>query len=283
MPFGRIGKVLVVQITIDGVHNPRIKKVAALQQKKYREETGLFLVEGVRAVEEAMAHAAVEELYFTDSALHDRKEHLIGQAENKGLPVYRVSAAVFRKMADTDSPQGVLAVVRKPRRSFTDLWQHPHPFLILVDGLADPGNLGTIIRTADAAGAAGIILLSGTVDVYNPKVVRSTAGSLFHIPVIDGMDTREVLAQLKHRGVTVLAADVGATEPYYAVDLTAAVAVAIGNEGAGLSAPVVEAADRRVKIPMPGKAESLNAAMACGIILYEGLRQRALKESTRNL
>ncbi len=202
-------------------------------------------------------------------------------AKEKGISAYKISKKAFELLTSVETPQGVLAVVRKPKYFLGDILKSRNPLLVVCAGIQDPGNLGTIIRSADAAGASGILLSKGTVELYNQKVIRATMGSLFHVPILEIQETEKELKEIKARGIKLIAADSSGKKDHWASDFSGPTAVLIGNEGTGLPDEILKLCDEVVRVPMPGKAESLNAAMAASIILYEALRQRWLKESKR--
>jgi len=240
--------------------------LSLLEKRKTREKEGKFVVEG-----EKLIYEAGENLLYL---LYERKLPVVAWAEGKGIPAYKVSKKVFALITSVETPQGVLAVVKKLEVGLKDALKGPDPLIIGCIEIQDPGNLGTIIRSADAAGAAGVLLSKGTVDLYNQKVIRSSMGSIFHLPIIEMGEAEEEAKKLKVKGLKLIAADPAGRKEYWAADYRGAAAILIGNEGAGLSNSVLKICDEVVNIPMPGKAESLNAAMAASIILYEALRQR---------
>jgi TrmH family RNA methyltransferase len=257
---------------IRSLQNPKVKLWASLQERKYREREGLFVVEGVHLVQEALlSGAAVDQVaYGLERGLPDE---LVSLAENRPERFVPVSEEVLRKCTGTVTPQGVFAVVQKPRYSAEDILARHRSLVIAVDRLQDPGNLGTIIRSADAAGASAVLLGKGTVDLYNPKTIRSTMGSLFHLPVAE-CDLSAWLPRAREAGVRVYAARLEEATDCYDLDLTHDTWFVIGNEGSGVLPEVQQAADNFVRIPMPGRSESLNAAMAATVLLFEAVRQR---------
>jgi TrmH family RNA methyltransferase len=252
--------------------NPKIKWWSSLLERKYREREGRFLVEGVHLVQEAFASGAPVETvaYAWERGVPSELAEL---AEAEPERFVAVSEDVLRKCFSTVTPQGVLAVLRKPRHDAEDILARRRSLVVAVDGVQDPGNLGTIIRSADAAGADAVLLGKNTVDLYNPKTIRSTMGSLFHLPVAE-CDLAEWLPRAKAAGVAVYAARMEEADDVYSLDLTKDTWFVIGNEGAGVSPDVQRAAGAFVRIPMRGRAESLNAAMAATVLLFEAMRQR---------
>jgi TrmH family RNA methyltransferase len=269
----------------------RVKRVHQLARRVGRERAGRFLAEGPQAVREAVAaHAAsgdvVDELFAT-SAAADRHPELLGQAAAAGLRVTGATDAVMAAMTGTVSPQGLLAVCRtvdRPLESVLDAVLDPAalPLVAVLAHVRDPGNAGTVVRAADAAGAAAVVLTDASVDVHNPKVVRSTAGSLFHLPVCQGPGLADVVAGLRARGIVVLAAD-GAgdhdlddllddAERDESALLRRPTAWVLGNEAWGLDDDARALADAVVRVPLRGGAESLNLAMAATVCLYGSAR-----------
>lgn len=258
---------------ITSIQNPRVKEWSELLGKKGRDRQGRFLLEGIHLTVEALEAgiAVLTVLYRKEKGLPSELADLLPP----GTEQIAVSAAVLAKVSDTETPQGVVAVAAKPTAADVSALMAADALIVAVDGLQDPGNLGTIIRTADAAGAGGIVIGPGSVDPYNPKVMRSTMGSLFHLPVLETAELVPLLRAAADAGAKVYATGMAAELTCYQADLRGAVWFVIGNEGKGVSAPVREAIGQELAIPMPGKAESLNAAMAAGILLYESLRQRS--------
>ncbi|MGQ9511690.1 TrmH family RNA methyltransferase [Thermodesulfitimonas sp.] len=258
-----------------GKHNQRVKALIRLARRRHREKEGKFVAEGPRLVAAALASAwPVEGVYFTPDFAAQKGEMLFTLARQRGVPLYELPTEVFSRVAATETPQGVLAVIGIPTVALEALLRPEPPLILVVDGLQDPGNLGTLIRTAQAAGATGALLLAGTVDLYSPKAVRATAGAVFHLPVVQDLPWAEALRFLQAAGLTLVVADPRGETPFYAADFTGPVALVIGSEGAGPRPEVIRVASRRVFIPMPGGAESLNAAVASSLLIYEAVRQR---------
>jgi TrmH family RNA methyltransferase len=248
-----------------------LKQIRALHQRKQREAQGLFLAEGVRVVEDLLASPVCTRLVLAASTLEDspRGRALLDQASRKHVPLRRLEARELTELAGTDTPQGVIAVAETPRATRHTLeGLASDAALLLLDAVQDPGNLGTLVRTAEALGAAGVILLPGTVDPWNPKAVRAAMGSAFRVPVV-AAEWRDLAPWLREEGYRLLAAASGATPIQRQ---TGRVALVVGNEGAGISPATMEHADACVGIPLRGRAESLNVAAAAAILLYELLR-----------
>jgi TrmH family RNA methyltransferase len=256
---------------IDNPRSPRVRAVAKLAKRSAREKTGLFLAEGPQAVTEALAFraGAVVEVFAASPAL-ERLGAILRSAADAGVPVHEVTEQVLAAMSDTVTPQGVLAVCRQPVVELGDLLAGSPRLLAILEEVRDPGNAGTVIRAADAAGADGVILTGSSVDAYNPKVVRSTTGSIFHLPVVRGVDLAPTLEAVRAAGLRVLAADVKGDElPALREELSRPTAWLFGNEAHGLEDSQLELADRVVKVPIYGAAESLNLATAASVCLYQ--------------
>ena len=251
-------------IIIESNQNKIIKEVNSLKAKKERDKTGLFILEGKRLVDEIPNSWEIKYLLKAESY----SEHI--NFEN----VYTVKDSLFEKISETVNPQGILAVCHIKEFDVTNVDYSNSPFFVVLENVTDPGNMGTLIRTADAAGADGIFLSKGCVDIYNPKVIRATMGSIFHLPIYRNLNLMDLMEDFKNNNVKTLAAHLKGTSTPYKVDMTTACAVIIGNEANGLSDEISEMASDLVKIPMPGKAESMNAGIAGGILIYEAVRQR---------
>lgn len=258
---------------IDNPRSPRVRAVAKLAKRSARAETGLFLLEGPQAVDEALRFwpDGVVELFLTARAL-DRHEHLVRSAKAAGVRIQEVAEAVLLTMADTVTPQGVVAVARQLPAALPEVLAAGPRLIAVLEEVRDPGNLGTIIRAADAAGADAVLLTGNSVDAYNPKVVRSTTGSLFHVPVVSGLEFAPTVAALRDAGLTVLAADVDGEElPAVRAEglIDGPTAWVFGNEAHGLPDELIALVDRSVRLPIYGRAESLNLATAASVCLYE--------------
>ena len=261
------------EVTMANPRADRVRGVAALARASVRARRGQFLVEGPQAVREAVRFAPdqVRDVYLTVAAAQ-RYPEITDNATAAGVYTHLCSPDVLAAMSP--DAQGVLAVVRPIVATAEDLLAaDPQPRLLAtLAQVRDPGNAGTVIRAADAAGAAGVLLSAGSVDVHNPKVVRSTAGSLFHLPVATDMDLAEVARTARDRGLQVLAADGGGEVDLYQADLTRPTLWLFGNEAHGLGTAERELADAVVRIPIHGRAESLNLAMAATVCLYSSAR-----------
>lgn len=255
---------------IESRENKWVKRLNGLKIKKNRDKEGVFVAEGLRFISEVPRDWPVEAYAVNDSFAN---ENDLSVYENKA-EVLCLPDALFASVCDTENPQGILAVCKKLDWDEKKVFAKEKPFLILAEELNDPGNLGTVIRTADACGADAVFLSKGSVDLYNPKVLRSTMGSLFHVPVFQNVDLNVISDKLKKNTISLYAAHLkGDTYPY-ALDLADSCAFIIGNEARGLSDDAAALCDQWVKIPMPGQAESLNASIAAGVLMYEVVRQR---------
>lgn len=247
------------------------KVLAKLERKKYRDEFGLFLVEGKKGVADALdAGAQIEQLVMTDRFVHEQREFCRQpnvQQFFSSRNVLTLSESSFAELAETTTPQGVIAVVKKPSVVLADLLKGKT--LAILDDLRDPGNVGTIIRTADWFGLDGLIFVGGA-DPYQPKVVRSSMGSLFHLPLYESEEVDADLAQLKEAGFTLVATRPElADQPSSPLPHNKKLCLIFGNESRGTSQQLDEAADQAFSLPRYGKAESLNVAVSVGLVLYE--------------
>lgn len=261
--------------TITSAQNPVIKEIKALANKKSREEKALYFIEGIRFVEEAIKEKAqVDKILVSERLEHNKGgKEILERVKYSGYSTFLLPEKLFKEISDTESPQGIMAVLRNRQISLDDVLGEINNLLIL-ESLQDPGNMGTIIRTADAAGITGIIASKGCVDIYNPKVLRSTMGSIFRVPVYVSGDLIQTIGIIKSRGIKVYAAHLQGEINYFEADLTKNTAVIIGNEANGLSDAAAGASHVLLKIPMSGRAESLNASVAASILMYEAVRQR---------
>lgn len=256
---------------ITSLANVKIKRVCALQQKqKVRKEEGLFVVEGRKMMEEVPLEA-VQEVYVAESFITEYGS-LINRFPSKLCEI--VSDQVFKQMSTVVTPQGILGVIKQSALKLTQLKLTEAPILIALENLQDPGNVGTIIRTAEAVNAQGVLLSMGSVDLYNPKIVRATMGSIFRVPIVEDVDLIAAVEHLKKNHVTIYAAHLEGSQGYYEYNYQGGTCFLIGNEGNGLTNELAATATAYVKIPLLGQSESLNAAVATGVLLYEVIRQR---------
>lgn len=243
---------------ITSLKNPKVAAWKALKDRKGRRESGCFLVEGRKMVEEALASA-----FDVETVLVQEDMEL---PDGLTMPVYELPAHVLAAVCDTKTPQGIAAVVRMKEQSA--LGKH----IVVLDGVQDPGNVGTIIRTADAAGLDGVLLSNQCADVFSPKVLRATMGSIFRMNLRTTDDLPGELTKLREKGYSILSSQLDGTPFYERQDVAERFALIIGNEGNGVSEQVQQTATHRVRLPMRGGAESLNAAIAAAIMMYELMR-----------
>lgn len=242
------------------------KRCEQLTMRKYRDRSGLYLIEGENLLDEAIRnHVRIETVLVRE----DCQKALPPAAADKA---FLLDARLFDKLAQTVTSQGILAVVAKAEVRKEDFIGLPGSNFIVLDRLQDPGNIGTILRTADAAGYRLAILMKGTADVYAPKVVRAATGSLFRMPVVSMASTEELVEFTRAAGKKLTATCLDAQRCYYDEDLTHDIALVIGNEGSGVAPALIESSELRIKIPMQGNIESLNAAVAAGVLMYEAMR-----------
>ncbi|WP_292834656.1 RNA methyltransferase [Microbacterium sp.] len=256
---------------LENPRSPRVRAVAKLTKRSARQETGLFLLEGPQAAREAVAFRpdTVVELFATPTAM-ERHPDLRDAARDAGIEVVFTTEAVLDAMADTVTPQGIVAVARQALTSLREVFAAAPKLIAICEEVRDPGNLGTIIRAADAAGADAVVLTGRTVDPYNPKVVRATTGSLFHVPVAMSADLAETIARARASGLQVIAADVGGDDFLARRDvLREPTAWLFGNEARGLEDEALALVDVSLRLPIYGRAESLNLATAASVCLYE--------------
>ena len=259
---------------ITSTSNAQIKELAKLQKKsRLRDEKGIFLVEGPRMTEEIPAER-IEKVYASESFAKKNKEFL----EKLQAPVELLTDTVFAYVSDTKTPQGILLVMEQRSCEICEMLdldaQGRKPLLMVLDNLQDPGNLGTILRAGEAAGVTGVIMSHDCVDIYNPKVIRSTMGSVYRMPFVYVEHLPETLEVLAEAGIHSYAAHLKGKNSYDQEDYTRGTAFLIGNEGNGLRDEVADAAECYIKIPMCGEVESLNAAVASSVLMFEAARQR---------
>ncbi len=255
----------------------RLKEILKLKTKKGRKKGGSFLIEGLRLGKELLNSSFEAELVLCTEKFSKsiEGEKLLGGFSKERVEIILVKNEVIKKLSDTITPQGIIAVVRMKKLSLNQNLLENKEFVLVIDSAKEPGNLGTLIRTADAAGADCVLLSEECVELYNPKVLRSTAGSVFHLPIFEEVNLEKALFILRKSGFTIFAAGVKEGRFYDQVDYTGKVCLIIGSEAEGISERILSLADEKVKIPIYGKAESLNAAVASGIILYKMVKNNA--------
>lgn len=249
----------------------KVRGVAQLAKKDARSETGLFLLEGVQGLKEVLGQPSlIVELYATEEAV-ERNAEVFDALADAGVSFELATASVLKAMCDTETPQGVVAVCKQLDVSLSSVLERKPRLIAFLSNVRDPGNAGTVLRAADAAGADAVVFSAESVDVYNPKVVRSTTGSLFHLPIVIGVSIESAIADFKAAGLQVFAANGGGDSlPELGAEvLTAPTAWVMGNEAWGFEDSTLALVDRQVGLPIYGKAESLNLATAASVCLYE--------------
>ena len=253
---------------ITSTSNQQMKNLSLLMKKaKARNEQGVFVVEGRKMAEE-IPQNWLEKTYVSETFLHENGSFL----EDWDYEV--VSDSVFKAVSDTQTPQGILCLVKKPEYELEQLLTGEDTHLLILESIQDPGNLGTMLRTGEGAGISGVIMNQTTVDLFNPKTIRSTMGSIYRVPFFVAQDLKQTIEDLKNRGISVYAAHLKGTLCYDEPDYKKPTAFMIGNEGNGLSEEIASCADTYIKIPMQGQVESLNAAISATLLMYETNRQR---------
>lgn len=260
--------------------NKSVKEVIQLMQKaKVRRERELFVVEGVKMFLEAPAER-IEKVYISESfakkmpSACKEKLKLFQNACEKISEIITVTDVIFEKMSDTKTPQGILCLMKQRHYNLNALLAVPSPLLVLLEDIQDPGNLGTIFRAGEGAGVSGIIMSNGTADIYNPKTIRSTMGSIYRMPFFYTTDMGGMIEELRRKKITVYAAHLQGAKAYDNCCYETGTAFLIGNEANGLRNETAKKADTAIKIPMAGQVESLNAAVASSVLLFEAARQR---------
>jgi TrmH family RNA methyltransferase len=258
-------------MNITSLGNARVKEWAQLLEKKHRDRSNKFIVEGIHLVKEAL-QSEVE----IECVVYDMGEGIpveLKRLSSNDAEWIAVSAAVIGKCTDTVTPQPVFAVVRKRPVDLGQLLSIKNSLVMVLDGVQDPGNVGTIIRSADAAGADGVVLGSGCADLFNPKTIRSTMGSFFHLPVVEGQ-LLDILPRAKESGARLVSTSLEADYTCYEYNFSASTWLLVGNEAQGVSMAVRQLVDDSLIIPMRGQAESLNVGMASSVLMFEAMRQR---------
>lgn len=253
---------------ITSTSNQQMKNLALLMKKaKARNEQGVFVVEGRKMAEEIPA-GWLSKTYVSESFLQENEDFLAEWEYEV------VSDSVFKAVSDTQTPQGILCLVKKPEYELNQLLAGENTHLLILESIQDPGNLGTMLRTGEGAGISGVIMNQSTVDLFNPKTIRSTMGSIYRVPFFVTKDLESTILELKQQGIKVYAAHLKGTLSYDEPDYKEPTAFLIGNEGNGLSDAIADCADTYIKIPMEGQVESLNAAISATLLMYEANRQR---------
>ncbi len=256
--------------------NPIVKHVKGLQNKKNRIKYNQFVIEGLRFLQEALQHqVSIEYILYSDGLKKIKGgDELFSEIEGK-YNLYHLSDSLMEKLSETETPQGLMAVVNIPQIPLNQLTVDGNIFLVILDRVQDPGNMGTIIRTAEGAGVNAVLLTKGSVDPYNSKTLRATMGAVFHFPVIQLDNNEELIDFLKQHQIQLIATHLDTTNTYDQINYKGNIALLIGNEANGIQDEFLNHADKTVKIPIVGKIESLNASVAAGILIYKALEKRS--------
>jgi len=265
-------------VQISSFTNDKIKYLRSLYRKKYRREENKFVIEGVRIIEEALKEdIEIDSIFYSNYLFRNKRgEELLINLQKYDLELIEITDKLLTEVADTQSPQGIIAIVNKGNNNLEDIIVGKNELILIVDRIQDPGNLGTIIRTADAAGIIGVITTKGTTSFYNQKTLRATMGSIFRVPVYREESLDNLIEILQGKEINLVVGDINGNQYHFEVDYTQPTAIIVGNEGAGPNQSLIDLSDQTIKIPLLGGAESLNVAMATGVIVYEAIRQRML-------
>ena len=257
-------------VSITSKENDKVKLTKSLLKSKNRFKESKFLIEGFRILTQAIDCNADLQYVFINESFENKEEHVkfLKVLQSKNIKVYKTTNKIFNEFIDTESTQGIVGVVGIKKHNIKDILDDNCRFVLILDRIQDPGNMGTIIRTADAAGVDAIINLKGCVDIYNSKVTRSTMGSIFDMKIIN-MTQEEALKELKDRKFNIVSSYLNTNNFYDSVEYDYKTALVIGNEANGVNDELIEESDTLVKIPIYGKAESLNAAISSAILMYE--------------
>jgi TrmH family RNA methyltransferase len=262
----------------------KLKEFAKLKTTKGRKTQGRFLLEGVHLCEEiANSDWETELVLFTSSFQSSPAgKKLLQKFQRRKIDTLQVKSEAVKKLSDTVTPQGIICVAKIKKSSLDRLWSKGSNIILALDGIRDPGNVGTLIRTADAFGIDGVILSSDSAELYNPKVVRSTMGSIFHLPIFDDVDLEKIIPKLKKLDFKILGTDAKEGRNFDKLDRSGKICILIGSEAKGLSKKLFHLSDAIIRIPTYGKAESLNASVAGGILLYEIAKRKHHNLNTVN-
>lgn len=262
--------------TITSRDNKFIKLIKSLNHKKYRESESKYFIEGIKIISEAIKQRIpVEDVVICPDILNKARGGIeFGETlERDEFRIHYVPENIFNDICSTETPQGVLAVISRGNYDLNNLIIKTDGFYIVLDGIQDPGNLGTIIRTADAVNADGIILSDGCTDAFSPKTLRSTMGSIFRVNVFENINLEDALQKMKRYKIKILASSLEAKKLYFEEDFGNGTAIVIGSESHGIRPAVLNLADSLIKIPMSEQIDSLNASVAAGILIYEKYRR----------
>lgn len=261
---------------ISSFQNQMIKEVKSLYRKNERWKRELYVLEGIKVIDESIdSNENIKYVLYSEHLFSvDGGKEILEKLSKRGIKIFNITDKLMRYISDMESPQGIIGVNSFNLKTLNYLMDKENKLLVILDEIQDPGNLGTIIRTCDAFGCSGVILTEGCVDVYNPKVIRSTMGSIFHIPISFCKDKNEIIRMLKKHNVDIYTTSLDGSISIYDADFKRDLALVIGNESKGVSNIFLDEANLLIKIPMVGKIDSLNVAIASSIIMYEALKQR---------
>lgn len=262
---------------ICSMQNPRVKQVVKLRKQSERKRSGVTIIEGYREILRALENDwPAQVLYYCRALfLGENEDQLIKRCRDRGTKVFECSEKVFRKMSYRDRPDGLIALAPIVHKKLADLQLSETPLILVAEHLEKPGNLGTLLRSADAAGVEAVIVCDRCTDINNPNVVRASIGTLFYIPIAEA-STEETIEFLRKKNIQILSATPHATDEYFDVDMKTPTAIVVGAEQFGLSDRFMKESDLNVRIPMLGKNDSLNVSTAATILLYEAVRQRRM-------
>jgi RNA methyltransferase, TrmH family len=267
-------------VIITSATNPRIKRLVALRDRRDRDREGVFVVEGMRALDRLLAAGrAVQELYVQPDALDDSAMTVVEELYRSGVEIVELSGYAMEKASYRDSPEGILAVCPQWQMALSDVVLSAVPLVLIVEGVEKPGNLGAVLRTADATGCDCVVVCDQVVDVFNPNVIRAATAVVFSMPVV-AASYADVLAWVRMNGLQTVATTPETETLHWDVDLRLPTAILMGAEDVGLTQAWIDAADVRAKLPMAGQADSLNVSVATAVVLYEAVRQRAISLGT---
>ncbi len=263
---------------ISSMQNPRVKQAVKLRKQSERKRSGSTIIEGYREILRSLENEwPVQTLFYCRALfLGENEDQLISDCKKRGAQIFECSENVFQKMSYRDRPDGLIAIAPIVEKKLQDLQLSESPLILVAEHLEKPGNLGTLLRSADAAGVEAVIVCDKCTDINNPNVVRASIGTLFYIPIAEAT-TEETIAFLREKNIQILSATPHASAEYFDVDMTVPTAIVVGAEQFGLSETFMKEADLNVRIPMLGKNDSLNVSTAATILLYEAVRQRRTK------
>ena len=265
--------------SISSIQNPKIKKLLHLQQKSSeRRKEGLFVVEGQREILHCLEAGFEADTFFCCPDLFDSGEYVDSLRHHlEGQRVLEVSEDVYQKIAYRGTTEGLVAEMKVRTRGLNDLELKENPLIVVLESVEKPGNLGAVLRSADASGADAVIVCDPLTDLYNPNLIRSSIGAVFTVPVV-ACDSEECIDFLKSKGIRILTAQLQDSHLYYDTDMAGATAIVMGTESTGLTNKWREAADAHIRIPMLGQLDSLNVSVSAAILLFEAVRQRQMKK-----